>query len=204
MYDLDMLDLSIWEAPAIINEQEIFYGVTKIWGYDYPENVSERINSIDPNDIENAGSSGLMALVDLRDKETSEMISGMDQDDLTLMIETLDGMNRMLGKLVYDGGKLGDYYDRLLTDIDICLSLTSNTALTEDLLFIQHKLSEYYEIPNRNTSNPEADQVYCLRFSKRTVNELSKVVFANDRPDEFNDFYYGMTRMLEGKEAIRQ
>jgi len=204
MYDLEMLDLSVWEALVNIYEQEVFYGITSTWGHDYPEHVNERINSIDQGAIENAGVSGLKALVDLRDEEVSEMISGMDPDDLKLMKETLDGMNRMLGKLVYEGGKLADYYDRLLGDIGTCLSLTSNTALTEDLLFIQHKLSEYYEIPNRNTSNPEADQIYCLRFSKRTVNELSKVVFANDRPDEFNDYYYGMTRMLEGKKAIRQ
>ena len=204
MYDLDMLDLSTWEAPVIINEQEVFFGITSTWGYDYPENVSERINSIDSSAIENSGGSGLKALVDLRNEEVSEMINSMDPEDLELMKETLDGMNRMLGKLVYEDGKLENYYVRLLDDISTCLSLTSNTALTEDFQYIQRKLLEYYEIPKRSNIDSDPDQIYCLIFSKRTVNELSKIVFANERAYKFNDFYYGMTKMLEGKNAIRQ
>ena len=72
------------------------------------------------------------------------------------------------------------------------------------MLYVQYELADYLEIPKRNAFYLEPDQKYCLIRSKRAVNELLMVVFNNDRPTEYDDPYYGMTKTLEGEGAIRQ
>ena len=91
-----------------------------------------------------------------------------------------------------------------LEDINACLSISPNGALRDDLKYIQSKLSYYYEIPKNNYINLDFSASDCFTQSKRTVNELSKIVFDNENPMGYNERYYSMTKTLEGPEAIQQ
>ena len=183
---------------------DVFYGITNTWGYAYPTRVTDIINSTSTSSIKSFGSSEINEIIELKNEEISQLVSSMNPDDLDLIKEKLSIINKMLSAIVYDGVDLKIYYEQLLDDLDICLSLSTNAVLADDLRYIQLKITDYYEIPKRNTFNPEPDQKFSLIFGKRATNELSRIVFANDQPNVFNEFYYGMTRFLEGEKAIRQ
>ena len=153
-----------------------------------------------------------------KDKEIGQLISEFSPDDLKLMKEKLSTMNETLSLILNDIVRLGygsdttefftdeirSYCDQLLDDTNTCLSILPNGALRDDLKYIQSKLAEYYEIPSTSTSNLDLKAADCFTKSKRTVNELSKIVFDNENPTGYNERYYGITKTLEGGGAIRQ
>jgi hypothetical protein len=202
MYGLDTHEFLTWELSPDIRERGIFYGLTNTWGYAYPSCVTERIQQVSFDDIEPEVSMDLKTLIDAKDAEIAQLASSMNMDDFTLLAETLDGMNEVLASIAYEGADMQTYNEQLLNDIDICLSISSDSVLLVDLSVVQGNLAEYNEIPKTNTFFPEAEQKYCVYRCKRIVNELSEIVFANDRPTEFDAPYYGMTKVLEGNNAI--
>ena len=211
LYDMDMNDYGAWESYEAVQEREVFYGITNTWEYNYPSRVSGIVNNISFDMAELTDKYRLYELVETRNREITQLVSGLDPDDLSLMIEKLSSINITLAEIVFDGADAKLSYDKLLEEVAACIAAAPGGALYDDFYYIQQKLEEYKLFleadsadAGADTADTAADQKYCFILSKRVANELLKIVFANDKPTEFNDPYYGITRVLEGEGVRRQ
>ena len=217
VYDLDMRGYSKGNLQEVIWEFNIFYGITNAWGYEYPEKVKTIIDDPSVGSIESMENPDFITLVENKDKEIEQLISEFSPDDLKLMKEKLSTMNETLSLILNDivrwnyGSDTTEFFtpeiqkhcDQLMSDISTCLSISPKGALEDDLKYIQLRLAEYHEIQKTNSQGLDMKAADCFIKSKRTVNELSKIVFDNVNPINYNERYYSMTKTLEGGGAIR-
>ena len=208
LYDMEMSDYGAWEGYEEVQEREVFYGITNTWEFNYPSRVSGIVNNVS---VDVAGLTDyyrLYELVDTRNREIEQLVLGLDPDKLSLLIEKLSMINIALAEIVFDDADAQGAYDGLLGDVEACIAAAPEGALYDDLYYIRQKLEEYKLFLVGDSADTwadtAADQRYCFILSKRVANELLKIVFANDKPLEFNDPYYGVTKMLEGEGVQRQ
>ena len=83
--------------------------------------------------------------------------------------------------------------------LDSCISLFEKTEVENDMKTIK-KLLALYDNPSPAVGiDDESERRRAIILASRLANELSKIVFDNNNPLNYNDYYYGMSKMLEGE-----
>lgn len=127
------------------NEFDIFYGATKLWRYDYPDQVKSLTDG-NKESVAAGTDTALKNRVDTVDAEIDQFIQSISPADVKTISDNLSDMNVQLRSILQVGfswnrtqdeadfyARVQNVYDDLLSSTETCLKVVPEGDLKDDL-----------------------------------------------------------------------
>ena len=184
-HGIDTTEFLSWEVPYEIKEISLYYAVSKTCGEEYPDVINEIVENPENTYVVNDNLYPLKEMIAQGDANISETTSSLSSDEVKTIAKNLDEIIN---------GEIKSDSEKLLKELDNCISIVENTPAKTDIETLKKFISLYIE-PGDFDSHIKTS---CLVSAIRISRELEQIVFYNDNAVNYNSYYYGYLKMLEG------
>ena len=211
-YGLNPKIFRTWQIEYNIAETDIYYGVSKLWGNDYPSVMNELIESNDYKDKIDNDRFNLNEDASEKDKRIKDAISQLSSEDINTIKDSLDyicaGFLKNNNIMIFptdpfpidyfekqdkwDGHDLS--YESLPPHIEKCINTVPDGDLKDDFTAINNLLGLY--LGKQEIANGIFREQ--LAHAAMKALELRFIVFENENPVDLQMLYYASCKTIEG------